>query len=122
MRPETPNPARQRTVPRVSRKLAACAVAVISLALYVGIYIGVVTRSSGQARGAGGYFHYREVSSDLQAYLFIPAAFMESWLIRIYPQPFLAHPSWAEMPQRLILQSPNHNFGFRASQKQFSEN
>ena len=105
----------------MSRKLAVSAVAVISVALYVGFYVGIVTRSSGRARGAGGYFHYRQVSSDWQAYLFIPAAFAESGLIRIYPRPFLAHPSWAEVPQRLILQSPSHNFGFHASQKQFTE-
>ena len=105
----------------MSRKLAIYVAAIISLALYGGFYVGIVTRGSSRAPGAGGYFHYREVPHDWQAYLFIPAAFAESWAIRIYPQPFLTQRSWAEVPQRLILRSPGHNFGFHASQKQFSE-
>ena len=78
----------------------------------------VVQRDQGRAKGAGAYFHYRIASSNLQAYIFMPAAFIESRLIWINPKPFLTNPSWADEPQMLILQSPDHNFRFRASKRE----
>jgi hypothetical protein len=104
----------------IRRKLLAITTVVLVLALYAVLYVRTLDRSSGRARGAGGFFHYREAAADWQAYVFIPAAFVESWLIRLDPKPFLPNPSWAELPQLLILQSPNHNFDFPASSKQLS--
>ena len=101
-------------------KLLTIASVVTSLAVYGVLYVRLAARSSGRARSAGGFFHYRQVAADWQAYLFIPAVFVESWCIRINPKAFLPHPSWAELPQRLILQSPTRKFGVHASWKQFS--
>jgi hypothetical protein len=77
----------------------------------------VVHRDAGRARRAGAYFHYRIVQSDWLAYVFMPAAFIESRLIWINPKPFLLNPTWADVPQMLILQSPSHKFRFRASKQ-----
>ena len=101
----------------IRRKLLIVAGVIIVLALYGVLYVHTLGRSSSRARGAGGFFHYREAAADWQAYAFIPAAYIESWLIRIDTKRFLPHPSWAELPQLLILQSPTHNFEFRASSK-----
>jgi hypothetical protein len=104
-----------------ARNFLAIVTVAILIAIYGALYVAAVERDSGRARGAGGFFHYRTTTSDWEACVFIPAAFVESWLIRILPKSFLPHPSWADVPQLLILRSPDHVFRFHASWKQFAE-
>jgi len=84
----------------------------ILIALYLASYYLVTERDSSRARGVGMYFHYRFLKHDLLATIFLPAAWLESEIIQIYPQPFLPDPSWAAEPQALIFQSPHQNIHF----------
>lgn len=69
-------------------------------------------RSEGRARGAGAFFHYRGFNHGWQARLFLPAAWVESLMIRTFPKVFLKEPSWSELPQALVVQFPEGNITF----------
>jgi len=90
----------------------ALAVVIVCLLTYVGGYFQFAERSEGRARSAGAYFHYRRFNHDWQGYLFFPAAWAESLMIRSFPKLFLKEPSWAEIPQALVLQLPKGNITF----------
>src|SRR5436853_214446 len=80
--------------------VAASSLAV--LALYVLGYWSLTWRDNGYARHANEFDHYRYVNHAREYYLFMPAVFVESRIICLYPLPFLPHPSWASEPQVVI--------------------
>jgi hypothetical protein len=72
--------------------------------VYAVLYLWLADRSASRARHAGEFFHYRFFSADWEARVFLLAAFVEASAIHVWPRPFLPHPSWETLPQKLILQ------------------
>jgi hypothetical protein len=88
------------------------AVILLLLTAYIVGYIYLPERDCGRARNAGAFFHYRLFNHAWEAYLYVPAGFVESLIIRSYPEPFLPNPSWADEPQVLFIQFPDGNIKF----------
>lgn len=85
---------------------------VLSLVSYPVAYVVTGHREQGRARGAGEYFHYRDFPAPWEVYVFAPAAFAESRLIRMFPKAFLTNGSWADTPQRLVIRVPGESTMF----------
>ena len=100
-----------------AKLIANVVVSLVVIGIYSLLYAKLPGRSSGYARGAGAYYHYRECKSDFEAHAFRLAAYAEAWLIRSNTEHFVKDPSWADLPQVLILKSPQKVFRFRASEK-----
>ena len=89
------------------------------LAVYIGYYIMIPFRDHDYGHHSGEYYHFRYVSHLWEYYLFMPAAFIESRLIWVWPRPFVGHPSWTAVPQVLIYKDAGkHMKRFRASSAQ----
>ena len=88
-----------------------------ALTFYAVLYVWMAARDYGGGRQE--FYHFRNVKGPALMYFFAPAAFIESRLIWIIPEPFLPHPSWVENPQVLILRgAADHRLRFRASANQ----
>jgi hypothetical protein len=87
-------------------------IAIVLFVTYIAGYIFLPERYSGRARNADAFFHYRIFNHRWEAYLYIPAGWAESLIIRSYPEPFLPNPSWAKESQILFIQFPEGNIRF----------
>ena len=85
--------------------------AIMLLVIYFAAYRFLPWRDVSRFRNAELFVHTREFPHEWEARLFYPAAYVERRLIRIHPQPWLPHPSWASYPQVLLLEAED----FRAT-------
>jgi hypothetical protein len=85
--------------------------AILLIASYAITYRALPYRNASRFRHAEVFVHVRDFHYEWQARLFYPAGYIEWLLIRIYPRPFLPHPSWSQYPQVLLLEAED----FRAT-------
>lgn len=82
-------------------------VIVLAAIAYLGGYVFFSERTiERRSIGRGEICHFRTFRHDWQVQLFRPAASLEFQLIRFVPQPFVAKPADAELPQALQLRGP----------------
>lgn len=78
---------------------------IVLLMIYTGFYAALIQRPPARNR-TGTYVHFRNCPSTLIAYIFLPAAYVESWGIRA--KNALFGPSGTnKLPEVVLLKSPN---------------
>lgn len=93
------------------RRVIAIA-AIVLLVVYIAAYRFLPWRDASRFRNAELFVHTRDFRYEWEARLFYPAAYVEWQLIRLYPQPWLPHPSWASYPQVLLVEAGDHRWIF----------
>ena len=82
--------------------------AVLLAICYGAAYRFLPWRDASRFRNAEVFVHVRDFRYEWEARLFYPAAYIEWLLIRVHPQPWLPHPSWATYPQVLLLEAQDY--------------
>ena len=93
------------------RRWVIAIAAIVLLVIYIAAYRFLPWRDASRFRNAEVFVHTRDFRYEWEARLFYPAAYVEWQLIRVHPQPWLPHPSWASYPQVLLLEAED----FRAT-------
>jgi hypothetical protein len=93
------------------RRWVIAIAAIVLLVIYIAAYRFLPWRDALRFRNAEVFVHTRDFRCEWEARLFYPAAYVEWRLIRVHPQLWLPHPSWASYPQVLLLEAED----FRAT-------
>ena len=101
----------------IKRLLILLGAVLVCIVLYGYSYTRLPFCEAGRARGIETYVFTRDFTYDWEVYAFVPAGYVESWLIRLFPKPFLSNPSWLESgyPRRVLLKSDRVRVWLRAS-------